>query len=139
MADFATSLRSLLVADAGVAGVVSTRIYWGIVPQTATLPYVRLSIISDVRPEHLKGYLASRRTRVRASCFANSFGAAKQLGAKIVKASQTPSSNADGRIGRIKAEGPRTASDMLDEGGDTPAGYIHHQIVDLMMEHSFDD
>lgn len=139
MADFATSLRSLLVADSALAALVSTRIYWGVVPQGADLPYVRLSIISDPRPEHLKGYLASRRTRVRASCFASSFGAAKQVGARIVKASQGTISNTDGAIGRIKAEGPRTASDMLDEGGDTPAGYIHHQIVDLMMEHTFDD
>src|SRR3546814_456527 len=61
MADLATAFRDRLVANGAVNAVVSTRIYWGVVPQGAALPYVRLHIISDPRPEHLKGYQGSRR------------------------------------------------------------------------------
>lgn len=134
MADFATALRARLIADAAVSAVVSTRIYWGVVPQGADLPYIRLHVISDPRPEHLKGYESARRTRVQASCFAASFGAAKQLGAMIVKATEAPWSTADGRFGRVKAEGPREG-----KGADTPAGFTHHQIVDLIVSHTFAD
>lgn len=122
------------MADAEVSGVVSSRIYWGVVPQDAGMPYVRLHIISDPRPEHLKGYESARRTRVQASCFAESFGAAKQLGTKIVKATEAPWATADGRFGRVKAEGPREG-----KGDDTPAGFTHHQIVDLSVSHTFAD
>ncbi|MGV1682905.1 DUF3168 domain-containing protein [Sphingopyxis sp. NJF-3] len=134
MADLATAFRARLVADTAVAAIVSTRIYWGVVPQNAALPYVRLSIISDVRPEHLKGYQGSRRTRIQASCFASSFGAAKQLGTKIVKALDAPWSTNDDKVGRVKCEGPREG-----RGTDTAAGFIHHQIVEAMMEHTFAD
>ena len=134
MADFATALLARLIADGAVSAVVSTRIYWGVVPQGASLPYVRLHIISDPRPEHLKGYQSARRTRVQASCFAAKFGAAKQLGTKIVQATATPWSTAEGRFGRVKAEGPREG-----KGTDTPSGFTHHQIVDLLAEHTFAD
>src|SRR3546814_10258930 len=60
-----SAFRDRLVANGAVNAVVSTRIYWGVVPQGAALPYVRLHIISDPRPEHLKGYQGSRRTRIQ--------------------------------------------------------------------------
>lgn len=134
MADFATALRARLVADTAVSAIVSTRIYWGVVPQGAALPYVRMHVISDPRPEHLKGYESARRTRVRASCFAASFGTAKQLGSKIKDAVNAPWSTADGKVGRVKAEGPREG-----QGADTPAGFTHHQIVELSVSHTFAD
>jgi hypothetical protein len=134
MADLATAFRARLVADTAVAAIVSTRIYWGVVPQNATLPYVRLHIISDPRPEHLKGYQGSRRTRIQASCFASSFGVAKQLGTAIVKAVSSPWADTGGKVGRVKCEGPREG-----QGTDTANGFIHHQIVDAMMEHTFAD
>jgi hypothetical protein len=134
MADLATAFHDRLIANGAVNAVVSTRIYWGVVPQGAALPYVRLHVISDPRPEHLKGYQGSRRTRIQASCFASSFGAAKQLGTKIVQAVSAPWSATGGRVGRVKCEGPRDG-----QGTDTPNGFIHHQIVEAMMEHTFAD
>ena len=134
MADLATAFRARLVADTAVAAAVSTRIYWGVVPQNATLPYVRLHIISDPRPEHLKGYQGSRRTRIQVSIFAKSFKDAKRIGSNIVKAVSGPWSTPDGKVGRVKCEGPREG-----QGSDTPNGFIHHQIVEAMMEHTFQD
>src|SRR3546814_8581819 len=101
------SFRDRLGANGAVNAVVSTRIYWGVVPQGAALPYVRLHIISDPRPEHLKGYQGSRRTRIQVSIFAKSFKDAKRIGSNIVKSVNAPWSTPDGKVGRVKCEGPR--------------------------------
>lgn len=134
MADLASAFRDRLLADAGVSAIVGTRIYWGAVPQSAALPYVRLHVISDPRPEHLKGYQSTRTTRIQASCFAATFGAAKQLGGRIVQALGVPWMAAGGRVGRVKCQGPREG-----QGSESPNGFIHHQIVEALMEHSFAD
>src|SRR3546814_18372539 len=101
MADLATAFRDRLVANGAVNAVVSTRIYWGVVPQGAALPYVRLHIISDPRPEHLKGYQGSRRTRIQVSIFAQSFKDAKRIGSNIGKSVNAPwSSTEERRVGK---------------------------------------
>lgn len=134
MTDFAIGLRNRLVADTAVSAVVGTRVYWDIVPQTATLPYVVLTIVSDPRPEHLKGYQSARVTRVQTDCYAASFGAAKQLGSKIVQAVAQPWSTAGGRFGRVKCQGPWSGA-----GFDGPDGHTHQHIVDMLAEHTFAD
>src|SRR3546814_20380493 len=80
MADLATAFRDRLVANGAVNAAVSTRIYWGVVPQGAALPYVRLHIISDPRPEHQKGYQGPRSTRIPDSLFATTFKEATRIG-----------------------------------------------------------
>lgn len=129
MTDFATALRARLVADAEVAAVCSTRIYWGIVPQTATLPYIRLTTISDPRPEHLQGYTAARVTRIQCDCFATTYAAARGLAEKVIAATVTPGVHGGVHFGRVKAQGPR------DLGEDTTAGFIHRSAIDLLAEH----
>lgn len=133
MADFATALRARLIADAAVSAV-TTQIHWGQVPQGKALPYVRLTVVSDPRPEHLKGYDSARQVRVQASIFSQNYGQARQLGAKIIRAVQNPWSAAGGKVGRVKGEGPTDGP-----SDDSPDGLIHHQIVQLMAEHTFDD
>src|SRR3546814_2638414 len=98
------SFRDRLGANGAVNAVVSKRIYWGVGPQGAALPYVRLHIISDPRPEHLKGYQGSRRTRIQVSIFAKSFKDAKRIGSNIVKSVNAPWSTPDGKVGRVKCE-----------------------------------
>lgn len=129
MADFATALRARLIADADVAAI-TTRIYWGIIPQNAALPYVRLNTISDPRPEHLQGYQSSRQTRVQADCFATSYGTARALAEEIIAAVAQPATAGGVQFGRVKAEGPR------DLGEDTAAGYVFRASLDLLVEHS---
>lgn len=134
MADLATAFRARVLADGAVAADLGTKLYPGAVGQSATLPYARYHIISDPRPEHLKGYQGSRRTRIQVSVFAETFLTAKRIGSNIVKALDAPWSTPDGKVGRVKCEGPREG-----QGTDTPNGFIHHQIVDAMMEHTFAD
>lgn len=130
MADFATALRSRLAADTEVAAVVAARIFWGIVPQAAALPYIRIQTISDPRPQHLTGYEGSRTTRVQVDCFAAKYGTARALAEDVIAAVALPETVGSVRFGRVKAEGPR------DLGEDTAQGYVHRASLDLLVEHS---
>jgi hypothetical protein len=134
MADLATAFHDRVLADGAVSADLGTQLYGGVVGQKAVLPYARYHIISDPRPEHLKGYQGSRRTRIQVSIFAESFNDAKRIGSNIVKALDAPWSTSAGKVGRVKCEGPREG-----QGTDTPNGFIHHQIVEAMMEHTFQD
>lgn len=134
MADLQSALFTRLAADTPVAAVVVAgsvkRIYWGIVPQGAAMPYIRLNTISDPRPQHLQGYDAARSTRIQVDCFASSYGAARGLAEKVVTALAVPTTVGGVKFGRGKAEGPR------DLGEDVAGTYIHRASMDLLVEHS---
>lgn len=124
MADMQTALRSRLTG-----GAAGTRVYWNIVPQTATLPYMRLQTISDPRPQHLDGYDSARETRVQCDCFAATYGAARAMAEAVITATDGPFTQSGIVFGRVKAEGPR------DLGEDTAAGYVHRASLDLLVWH----
>lgn len=125
MADMQAALRSRLTG-----GAAGTRVYWGIVPQSAALPYIRLQTISDPRPEHLLSYDSARVTRVQVDCFAATYAAARSMAEAVIAATATPGTTNGVHFGRIKAEGPR------DLGEDTAQGYIHRASMDLLVEHT---
>ncbi len=129
MADFATALRARLAADTAVGAAVGTKVCWGIVPQGAALPYVRLQAISDPRPEHLAGYDGARQTRVQADAFASTYGEARAIAEAMISAVAQPATVGGVQFGRVKAEGPR------DLGEDTANGYVHRASVDLLVDH----
>lgn len=54
------TVRPLLLADATVAGLVSTRVYPLTVPQGSATPYVVLTTVSDVPANSLSGSADSR-------------------------------------------------------------------------------
>ncbi len=126
MADFRTALVTRLQAIDGMAGV---KVHWVIVPQGTARPYVRLQVISDPRPEHLKGYDTTRQTRVQADIFGTSYGQGVQLAEKITISLANPVVVGGVQFGHTKAEGP------TDLGEDTSAGYVHRAQLDLIVEH----
>lgn len=129
MADFASALRTRLLAASPVSAI-TTRIYWGEVPQGAALPYVRLNTISDPLDEHLKGYTDTQRPRVQADCFASTYATARDLAAKIIAALALPATAGGVAFNRIKAEGPRDLGEDVDG-----IGFVHRASVDLLVEH----
>lgn len=123
------ALRERLKDDAGVAAIAGTRIDWGINPQGSPLPRVRLQVISDPRPQHLKGFQGLRETRVQADCMADDAATATAL-AEAVIAAAVPAAEKEGvRFGRAGIEGP------TDRGEQTDTGFVHRQSVDLMIWH----
>lgn len=129
MADLQTALVNRLLAAPDVAAIAATRIKWGIVPQSTPKPYIRMQVISDTRPQHLKGYDGSRPTRVQVDCFAETYGAAAALAHAVIAAVSEPVTTPDGRFGRTHAEGPR------DLGEDTEDGFVHRASLDLLVRH----
>jgi hypothetical protein len=129
MADFATALRTRLLADSDVSGV-TTRIHWNLVPQGVALPYIRLQTISDDRSQHLKGYDTARVTRIQCDCFASSYGTARALAEHVIDAVASPTTVGGVQFGRTKAEGPRDLGEDVDG-----IGFIHRASVDLLAEH----
>ena len=126
MADLQSALHARLSAAIG-----NSRVYWGIAPQKAQLPYVRLNTISDPRPQHLKGYDGARPTRVQADVFASTYAEARSVSESIIAALAAPAEVGGIRFGRTKAEGPRDLGE--DVRGD---GFIHRLSTDLLAEHS---
>jgi len=130
MPDFSSALRTRLATDAGLSSMVGTRVYRGIVPEGTALPYIRMNVISDPRPEHLKGYDAARVSRVQVDCFAASYGAARDMADRVIAATIAPGTTEGIHFGRIKAEGPRDLGEDV-EG----TGYVFRASLDLLAEH----
>jgi hypothetical protein len=130
MADLQTALVTRLKADSAVAAATGGRLFWNIVPQGTALPYVRMQTITDLRPQHLTGYDASRQTRVQVDAFAATYAAARDIAEKIIAEMAAPATAGGVTFGRGKAEGPR------DLGEETTAGFVHRLQLDLIIEHA---
>ena len=126
MPDLQSALRTRIVTAAG-----HSRVYWTLVPQGATRPYVRMQTISDPRPQHLEGYETARMTRVQVDVFADTYGAARSLAEIIIAAVAQPATVSGIKFGRTKAEGPRDLGEDVDG-----VGYVHRASIDLLVEHS---
>lgn len=132
-----TTLRSALVkrllAAPALSEAVGRKIHWGMVPQGTALPYVRLQVISDERPVHLKGYNGSRESRVQADCFAATNAQADTIAQAIITTMLAPTPRAEGGcFGRTRAVGPQ------DLGEDVEGkGFIHRSSLDLLVRHTF--
>lgn len=71
-----SAIRALLLADATVASLVSTRIYPNVLPQSVTLPAIVYSVISDVPELSFDGAIEDTLASVRMQidCYARPVG-----------------------------------------------------------------
>ena len=130
MADFAIALKERLAGHVPLTNLIgSNRLHWVKVPQGVDLPYVRLQVISDPRPQHLQGYDSARVSRDQCDCFSTKWGEARATAGLIVQALASPTSIGGIFFGRVTADGPR---DLGEDVGDT---FIHRASVDLLVEH----
>jgi hypothetical protein len=130
MANLQTALHARLKANAGVVAALGDRLFWNVVPQATALPYGRMQTVTDLRPQHLRGYDASREVRVQVDVFAATYNAARTAAEAIIAAVAEPATVSGVQFGRGKAEGPR------DLGEDTTVGFVHRLSLDLLIEHS---
>lgn len=63
------AVRTVLVEDPDVAALVGSRVYQLRLPQGATLPAVRLLIVDELVPAHLRGVDALKPARVQVDCY----------------------------------------------------------------------
>lgn len=129
MADLETALRARIKADAGFVAAGSAQVEWEEQPQGVSLPHTTLLVISDERPEHLKGYDSARSTRVQADCRAETPKKAKAMARALIEAVAQPGTFSGHVFGRTKAEGPRPLNERINEKT------VFRQSVDLLVWH----
>jgi hypothetical protein len=122
--DMPGALRARITAANTSAG---SRVYWVDRPQAAALPAVTLQIISDIRPQHLKGFNPLRDTRVQIDCWATSYAAVTAL-KEAVLAAVVPENTSNGiRFDRAIIDGERDLGERVE------TQFIHRASVDLMV------
>lgn len=135
MADFAIALKARWNAFTPLITFIGTgKLHWGKVPQAVELDYVRLTVISDPRPEHLKGYTGARVSRVQADAFSMQWGRAREAAELLIAGVAEPGVFAGIHFGRVKAIGPRDLGEEVDG-----KGFIHRASIDLLVEHKIAD
>lgn len=110
--------------DAGLA-----EFHWGEVPEGTKLPFAVATVVSDPRPEHLKGYTGMRVTRVQVDCFGKTDTATSTMAEGLIAALAAPGVTGGTKFGRIKAEGPTDLSE--DVAGKT----VHRKMIQLFVAH----
>jgi len=85
MATLDATIYTRLAAVSGVTDIVSTRIYYGWIPQGATLPCVSYTRISTMPVNGATGHTTESNTRLQVDCWATTQSGARTL-ADAVKA-----------------------------------------------------
>ena len=109
----------------GAATSAGTRVYWVDRPQAAALPAVTLQIVSDPRPQHLKGFDSKFGTLVQIDCWGDSYGAVAAL-KEAVLAAVVPENTSNGIVfDRAMIETTR------DLGERTETKFVHRASIDV--------
>ena len=77
------ALQVYLKADTNVAALVSTRVYPGLAPQNAALPYITYERISTQRMMTHDGQNGLIGPRIQIDCWASAYSGAKTLADKV--------------------------------------------------------
>lgn len=127
-------LRALMLADAGVAAAVGTRVTWGSRPQGSALPAVVLHIVGGTKAYHLRGEGGPLQPRVQVNCLGGSYLAALQ----VCRAVQLALSGYAGTVGTTYFQGilqdsePRDLSDAEGESDERVFGLM----IDFIVNHT---
>ena len=134
--DWQSALRARLVADAGVAALVSDHvpsgkaIFWINRPQSSALPAITLQTISEDRPQHMKGFDALYVSRVQMDCWATSYAQVQALKEAAIAAV----------IGEHTANGFHFTRAFIDSirdlGERVETQFFHRASIDLIIHHS---
>jgi hypothetical protein len=83
------ALRSRLLNNSTITGMVGTRVDWDARPQGKPLPSVTLSMF-DNRDQHMGGPQATRNTIIQADCWAANASDAHNLAEAVITELQPP-------------------------------------------------
>ena len=81
-----TDLYATLAGDSTVAGIVGTRIYPSVAPESAALPRIDYMNVAGSRINTLPGVSDMIRKRLQINCHALTYAAAKSLSAAVIAA-----------------------------------------------------
>ena len=119
------ALRSRLLADATVAGLVGARVDWGLRPQAKSLPALTLTLVPTPRDYTMGGAQVTQQFRVQCDCWAATYKGANDLRDAVIAALEP-------------ADLPFLAS-FVDRSMDLPerteTGEIHRALLEFKVTH----
>lgn len=121
---FETDLRTRLLVDGTIAGLVGTRIYWKIRPQNSALPAIVLGTAFGARDQHYEGPIDGQGNRIQLDCLASTKAAAVALRDAVIAEVETPATSGDTEFQGGFVNLYRDAAD------DTAAGVVHTEMID---------
>lgn len=127
--NFGEGVTARLLQAGAVTAIAGNRVNWVTRPQLSALPALTLQVISDPRPQHLKGFDGARDTRLQIDAWASGHGIAVALAAAAIAALASPATISGKRFGRAQVDGPR------DLGEEVNGSFVHRQSVDLTIRH----
>lgn len=127
------ALRSILLADAGVAALVGTRVYRNKLPEKVSYPAIRYQLISKPWAEHrtLEGPADYVKPRFQIDCWATEPDGELTLAQAVFRALE----GYHGMIGSLRID----PIEVEDEAGDTETGVgpggadVYRQRLDVFM------
>lgn len=123
--DFQGALRARALGDTTVGGMINDRAYWVERVQSEGVPAVVFNIVSDARPQHLKGFNDLRETLFQADCLGRTNIEATDLSEALI-AAVVPAATAHG-ITFNRA----MVTDVRGGGGKSGEIFIHRTSVDF--------
>lgn len=121
-----TALCQRLLDDAAVAALIGSSAEWDV---RTGMPGVVLELITDPRPQTMKGFQQLRRSRVQVTCYA-----AKKLTAVAIREAAIAALVPAGVFG-----GERFERGFVDGGRgtkeNTETGTVHRESIDLLIWH----
>jgi hypothetical protein len=91
-----SALRARLLAASAITAIVGQRVYWDERPQGGVLPDITLTLVTDIRAQHLKGFDMSEAV-VQVDVRATSFAGKKALKEAVI-AALVPSHTGNGVV-----------------------------------------
>lgn len=142
--DLEGALRARLIAAAPVAALVAAyapsggaptkAVYLVNRPQGSPLPPgqgdITLTVISDSREQHMKGFQELQFARVQVDCRASSYATAKALAEAVIAAAVPPAILNGINFRRASVTPPR------DLGEQVATAFIHRKQLDLIIPYS---
>lgn len=122
-------LRARLLGTPSVTERVGQRVDWSRRPQADDYPAVTLLVVSDERPQHMKGFQGLRGSRVQVDVMARTAPEKVALREAVIAAVAGPFIQGGTSFGRS------AGITVRDLGQNDTGGFIHRDSIDLTIWH----
>ena len=132
MAEVRVALRSYLLTKTAITDIVGQRIYAQQLPQSATIPAVTMTTISESYDHDLAGLAGLVQTRIQFECFATTELVALQLADAIIWCGVDTLKGLSGGINFrsvMVEDGRRCYSDADNDAGDEQRRVVNFDLM----------
>lgn len=128
------AVAARLLAAPDVTSIAGQRIGW---LQRLATPCVSLTIVSDPRPQHYRGFQRVRQTDIQADCWADNPGAAAALREAVI-AALVPAATRNGvTFQRGRVENIRHGAEREPAGSaGRPDAVLYRESIDFILTHN---